>query len=231
MNKRVWAIAKLNLKNIKAAYFVTGLFFVLMIVEIIVETIWALEGDDNTGISLGWYLWTTVMLAAVLIPARNFKRVANLGGKRDDFRRGGLAVYAILSGATAFASTIVYYALDRTIFQGGKYGHTLSAPDIFGWAAHGAIAAFFQQFAFLLLLAMFIHTLTSIQDKWYGWAVDIALVAIISVFTPIAPLRSVLAGFFRIILFSPPSSQIAVCSTLVVALYALSKLIYARKAI
>jgi hypothetical protein len=51
------------------------------------------------------------------------------------------------------------------------------------------------------------------------------------VFTPIAPLRAVLAAFFRTILFSPPPLQISVCLILAAALYALSKPIYARKAI
>jgi hypothetical protein len=231
MNKRVWAITKLNLKNIKAAYFVTGLFFVLLITEIIIEIIFELKGDDNFSVSLGWYFWAAVMLAAVLIPAKNFERVANLGGKRDGFRRAGLAVYAVLSGATALASTVVYYALDRTVFRGGKFGYTLAAPDIFGWASHGAAAVFFQQFAFLLLLAVFLHTLTSVQDKWYGWAADIVLAAIIAVFTPIAPLRAVLANFFHTILFASPPLQITVCLILAAALYALSKPIYARKAI
>ncbi|MDR1328289.1 MAG: hypothetical protein LBK23_01660 [Oscillospiraceae bacterium] len=234
MNKRVWAIAKLNLKNIKTAYFVTGLLLVTMIVQIVIDVVLAMKGHylgDNSGISIGWFFWVAVALAAVLIPARNFKRVANLGGKRDGFRRGGFTVYAVLSGATALASTVVYYALDRTMFQSGKYGYMLSAPDVFGWASYGAIAVFFQQFAFLLLFAMFVHTLTSIQDKWYGWAADIAIVAIISVFTPIAPLRAVLAAFFRTILFSSPPLQIGVCLILTAALYALNKLIYARKAI
>ncbi|MDR1067710.1 MAG: hypothetical protein LBL36_00505 [Clostridiales Family XIII bacterium] len=234
MNKRVWAITKLNLKNIRTAYFITGLLFVMMIAQIVVDIILAARGHylgDNAGVSLGWFLWAAVALAAVLVPARNFRRVTNLGGKRDGFRRGSFTVYAILSGAISLASTVIYYALDQTMFQSGKYGYMLSAPDVFGWAEHGAAAVFFQQFAFLLLLAMFIHTLTSLQDKWYGWAADIVLVAIISVFPPIAPLRSVLAGFFWIILFSPLPLQIGVCLLLTAALYALSKPVYVRKAI
>jgi hypothetical protein len=234
MNKHVWAAAKLNLINIKTAYFITGLLLIVMMTQIVINIILAMKGSylgEQTGLSLGWFLWAAVALAAVLIPAKNFKRVVNLGGKRDEFRRGSLTVYAVLSGATSLASAVVYYALDCTMFQSGKYGYMLSAPDIFSWAAHGATAVFFQQFAFLLLLAMFIHTLTSIQGKWYGWAADIALVAIISVFTPIAPLRSVLAGFFRTILFSAPSLQIAACLIIAAALYALSQPIYARKAV
>jgi hypothetical protein len=224
----------LNLKNIRTAYFITGLLLVMMIAQIVVDIVLAIRGaylGEQYGLSLGWFLWAAVALASVLIPAKNFKRVANLGGKRDGFRRGSLTVYAVLSGVTALASTVVYYALDRTVFRSGIFGYTLSAPDVFDWAPHGAIAVFFQQFAFLLLLAMFIHTLTSVQDKWYGWAADIALVAIISVFTPIAPLRAVLAAFFRTILFSSPPLQISVCLILAAALYALSKPIYARKAI
>lgn len=40
--------------------------------------------------------------------------------------------------------------------------------------------------------------------KWssYGWLTDAVLVAVICVFTPIAPLRAVLGGFFQIIMFN-----------------------------
>jgi len=39
---------------------------------------------------------------------------------------------------------------------------------VFGWFENGMIVAFFQQFPFRILLASFTHTLTAMQDKWYG---------------------------------------------------------------
>jgi len=84
----------------------------------------------------------------------------------------------------------------------------------------------------LFLLASFVHTLVSIQDKWYGWVTDVVLIAIISVFTPIAPLRAVLVVFFNMIIFHPNALlHILNCVGIGLIIYALNKPIYARKAI
>lgn len=55
---------------------------------------------------------------------------------------------------------------------------------------------------FLLLVMIFLHVLLSMQPHWYGWLTDAVLVAIICVFTPIAPLRAVLAGFFQLVMLN-----------------------------
>lgn len=234
MTKKNWTIAKLNLRNIKAAYFVTGLLVALMVSQIVVNVVLAVKGynmENNTGVSLGWFLWMAVILAAILIPGRNFSRIVNLGGKRSSFFWGSLMTHTVLSGAASLVGTILYYSLDRMMFTSGKFGYMLSAPDVFGWAAHGPIAVILQQFAFLLLFATFVHTLSAAQGKWYGYAADIAIIAVISVFTPIAPLRAAEAWFFRLILFSQPLLQIPACLVLAMAVYKLNGPIMARKAI
>ena len=102
---------------------------------------------------------------------------------------------------------------------------------VLGWMGNGPVVAFIQQFAFLLLLAAVIHTLTAAQDKWYGWAADILIIAVIAVFTPIAPLRASLAWFFNLIIFQSAYIQIPACLVLAAAVYSLNKPILARKAI
>ena len=59
-----------------------------------------------------------------------------------------------------------------------------------------------QQLFFLLLVMVFLHVLLSMQNRWYGWLTDVALVAVICIFTPIAPLRAVLSGFFQLIMIN-----------------------------
>jgi hypothetical protein len=109
---------------------------------------------------------------------------------------------------------------------------TLDVSYWFGWHNNGVIVAFLRQFAFLFLLATFVHTLTAIQDKLYGWVTDVLIVAIISVFTTIAPLRASLVWFLNLIIFHPNAFlQIAACLILATAIYSLNKLILARKAI
>ena len=68
-----------------------------------------------------------------------------------------------------------------------------------------AARGFFSQFSFLLLTEAVIHTLVFMQTKWYGWAADLLIVAIISVFTPIPVLREAEIFFFRFTIFERPA--------------------------
>ena len=61
--------------------------------------------------------------------------------------------------------------------------------DVCRWTENGIFAAALQQMFFLLLVMVFLHVLLSMQTHWYGWLTDVVLVAIVCVFTPIAPSR------------------------------------------
>ena len=83
---------------------------------------------------------------------------------------------------------------------------------------------------FLLLLMVFLHVLLSMQAHWYGWLTDAILVVIICVFTPIAPLRAVLAGFFQIIMFNSNAPvHICICLLLSAALSFIGLTVLKRK--
>lgn len=72
---------------------------------------------------------------------------------------------------------------------------------------------------FLLLAMVFLHVLLSMQIHWYGWLTDAILIAIVCVFTPFAPLRTVLSGFFKIILLNGNAVlHISVCLLFIAAL-------------
>lgn len=251
MNKRTWAIAKLNLKNIKTPYFVTVLIFSIVFVQSIIYTIIAVSSrsaSEQLQISSGNSSWLLIIMAAIFIPTKSFRRIVNLGGKRDGFLWGSLWCYATLAGAVAIANTFLYYTYERFLISTGYYAdyeaflqnpalmdnHFISVNlmDVFGWVGNGAVIAFVQQFAFLFLLASVVHTLTAMQDKWYGWVTDAIIAAILGVFIPIAPLRVWLIRFFNLIIFNSNAFiQIAACMLLAIVVYALSKLIFDRKAI
>ncbi len=251
MNKQAWAITKLNLKNIKTPYFVTALIFAVIFVSNVVYTILAytrgLTGQQISP-SSGSYFWLLIIMAAVFIPTKNFRRIVNLGGKRDGFFWGSLSCYAILAVAVTIANTLLYYTYERFLVSTGYYAsfeafmqnhalmdnHFISVDvvEVFGWLGNGAVIAFIQQFAFLFLLASVVHTLTAMQDKWYGWMTDAIIAAILGVFIPIAALRAWLLVFFNLIIFnSNPFIQITACMILAIVIYMLSKPIFARKAI
>jgi hypothetical protein len=95
--------------------------------------------------------------------------------------------------------------------------------EVFGFMARGPVIAFLQMFAFLLMFCCVLHTMTLIQGYWYGWVVDVLIVTIISVFTPIAPLRKWLVRFFNLIIFgSNVTVQILSCLVLGTVVYCAS---------
>jgi len=238
MIKTSWNTAKLHLANIRVAYLVAGICVAVMTLQTIVAFILLqfginMNGDgDNVTISLAWYTWLLLLVAGIVISRGNFARILNLGAKRDAYFWGSLWTYIVLSGAASLIVTVFSYLVDRPLTAWGQLGAFWAAPDIFGWSAHGPIVAFFQQWAFLLLLAVFIHTLTAALDKWYGWVAAATIITIISVFTPIAPLRHAEAAFFYLILLHPNALlQIGACLVLAAGIYALNRPIFARRAV
>jgi hypothetical protein len=188
--------------------------------------------EGNTTVSFGNYLFLFIILGAIFIPAKNFRRMMNLGSKREDFFKGCFVTYLIMTAAVSLISVILYYTYDKFMVSAFYRGGTLDVLYWFGWLNNGVVVAFLRQFAFLFLFAVFVHTLVAAHDKWYGWVVDVLIIAIICVFTPIAPLRASLVWFFNLIIFhSNAFLQIAACLILAIAIYSLNKLILARKAI
>jgi hypothetical protein len=239
MKNKSFAVAKTNFRNIKLAYMITfiimGCIFIQDIVYIILSFFDIWPGADNATIGIGNYLWLLIILSAIFIPSLNFRKMMNLGAKRGEFFTGCAINYIIITFAASLAGIILYYTYEAFILKTiyiGPDSFTLNPIYWFGWVNNGPVIAFFQQFAFLLFAAVFIHTLTAIQDKWYGWVTDVVIVAIISVFTPIAPLRSALVWFFYVIIFNTNwFLQILACLILSVVIYALNKFIFARKPI
>ena len=239
MRNKALVAARINLRSIKLAYIITAIvLFCILIQDVVMLIIGMARGvgyygiEGNMTVSFGNYLFLLIILSAIFIPSMNFRKMMNLGGKRADFFRGCAAAYAIMAAAVSLVCVVLYYTYDRLMVSLLYNGGTMDVLYWFGWIENGAVVAFFQQFAFLLLFATFLHTLVAAQDKWYGWAADVLIVAIISVFAPIAPLRASLVWFFNLIIFNSNAVlQIAACLILAVAVYSLNKLILARKAI
>ena len=88
----------------------------------------------------------------------------------------------------------------------------INLMDVCGWTKNGIFVAGLQQMAFLLLVMIFLHVLLSMQTRWVGWLTDALLIAVICIFTPIVPLRAVLAGFFQLIMLNGNAAlHICIC--------------------
>ena len=228
MRKQTWTAAKILLRQNKVAYFVGGLMGLMLVASYI--TAIAVHNSQNTILSLCNVAALILVLASILTPARCLRKLINLGGKRIDFWRGSALAYATLSVCMSLVCILFYYTADDWMVHSIGISGVLSLIDVFGFMRHGALAAFFQYTVLWFFFAMFLHTLTLLQDNWIGWVADVLLVAIISVFTPIAPLRALEAGFFRMIIFQPNALlQILSCVVLSSALYALNLPILGRK--
>jgi hypothetical protein len=226
------AAAKLIFRAIKAAYIVTGILFLLQLTQDIVFSILAargiLENENSMTISAGNYLYLLAPLAGIMTVG-TLRKFINLGGKRNRFEAGCLSGFIILAGAISLANIGIYLVYDPLITRLGHSLGTINLLDVFGWSGHGFLA-FVQQAAFLFLLTIFFHTLAALHYCWIGLAADILLAAVISVFTPIAPLRAAEAAFFNLILFHPHAlAQIFACLFLGLGLLALNKVILVKR--
>jgi hypothetical protein len=224
--KKAWVIAKINFSHLKLAYIITAVTVVAGTSNLIQFLI---SPTNNTYVDSANYLYLAIILAPVFIPALNFRKIMHLNGKKLDFYWGTLINYGIISAVVSLAN-IILFLICRSIF--GSRLIIWNTVALFGWLDHSIVTAFFQQFFFLLLSAIVIHTLTTMQTFWFGWVTDAVLVAIISVFTPIPVLRGALIWFFNMIIFnSNVFVQILSCLILSAAVYSLDLLVLQRKKI
>ena len=217
--KTTHGMMKVNLKQSKTAYLISGIAFLLFIANSIV--IYCTSQQNNSTVAVGNCLFLLPVLMGVFIPAKNFTNLMNLGGKRMNFWKSCLPAYVLAALAISFISLILQQIVNPVMLS--RIGGVMDLFNVFGFLGHGIVGAFFQMVAFLFLAACCAHTLTLIQGKWYGWVADVLIVAIISVFTPIAVLRPSLVWFFHMIIFHNSAIvQIASCVILGAAVYTLS---------
>ena len=128
----------------------------------------------------------------------SYTKLLYLGASKKAYYLGTLACYGVLALGMSLVNTLVRLVID-------PLNHTqavINLMDVCGWWQNGPVLAAAQQFAFLLACMLFLHTLLSMQAYWYGWLADGILIAVISIFTPIAPLRGLLGGFFRAVMLN-----------------------------
>jgi hypothetical protein len=209
--KTILGMTKVNLRNSQNAYIVGGIILLLGLTDVI---LWAaIDPSEENSMAIGNYLFMLPLFIAIFTPAQNFSKLINLGAKRMDFFKCGIVVYGVVCAAVSLIGLILYYAFDSAICLFSLY-------DVFGFMRRGPVIAFFQMTAFLSLFCVILHTLTLSQGRWYGWVADVFIVAVISVFTPIAPLRAALGWFFTMIIFHEAAPvQILSCVILGAVVY------------
>ena len=186
--------------------------------------------DSSVALSNGNYFW----LASLFIPFFSVlyavPRLLHLGAEKRDCYIGSLCSYCVIALVVSLLNTFVCLFIDSI----NKSQTVINLMNVCRWMENGVIIAFLQQAVFLLLLLLlmlFIHVMIELQYFWFGWLIDILLVAGLSVSMPIAPLRSMVASFFSIIMVNGNAIiQISSCLILSVLFAFISLVLIKRKA-
>lgn len=154
--------------------------------------------SGEVALSNGNYTWLLTVLTPFFFVFYDFTKLMHLGASKRDYFFGCLISYGFLALCISLVNTVVHVLIDPVY----PAQTVINLMDVCRWTENGVFVAGLQQMFFLLLVMIFLHVLLSMQTRWYGWLTDAVLVAVICVFTPIAPLRAVLGGFFQIIMFN-----------------------------
>ena len=182
--------------------------------------------SGETVLSNGNYTWLLAVMAPFFFVFYDFSKLMHLGASKKDYFIGCLISYGFLAFCISLVNTVIHLAIDP-IYPAQT---VINMMDVCRWTENGIFVAAIQQMLFLLLVMIFLHVLLSMQAHWYGWLTDAVLVAIICIFTPIAPLRSVLSGFFRLIMLNGNAiMHIGICLLLSAALSLAGLVVLKRK--
>ena len=201
--RSVFAIVKRLIASNKISFILTAL------------VVLCATSSGEAVLSNGNYAWLLAVLTPFFFVFYDFTKLIHLGASKRDYYIGCLISYGFLALSISLVNTGIHLLIDPVY----PAQTVINLMDVCKWTENGIAVAGFQQMFFLLLVMIFLHVLLSMQPHWYGWLTDAVLVAIICVFTPIAPLRAVLAGFFRLIMLNGnPTIPTATCLLLSAAL-------------
>ena len=195
--------------------------FIIMVLVVLCVT-----SSGDVVLSNGNYTWLLAVMTPFFFVFYDYTKLMHLGASKRDYFFGCLISYGVLALGISLINTLIHLLIDPVY----PAQAVINMMDVCKWTENGIIIAGVQQMFFLLLVMIFLHVLLSMQPHWYGWLTDAILVAIISIFTPIAALRGILSGFFQIIMLNGNALlHIGICLLLSAALSFAGLLVLKRK--
>ncbi|MFF3099776.1 hypothetical protein [Viridibacillus arvi] len=201
---------------------------IALIITILVVLLSTTSSDASISISRGNYTYLYMLMMPFFIVYFNFSKLIHLNATKKDYFWGSILTYIIAAASISMVNTFIHLVIDPM----NQTQIVINLLELCGWWENGVFVAFFQQFAFLLMVAVFLHVLLSMQSYWYGWLTDAVLVAIICVFVPIQPLRQILVSFFKLIMFNGNALlHISVCLSISMVLALVGLAVLKRRSI
>ncbi len=182
----IFAIVKRLLASNKVSFILTALVMLCA------------TSSGDIVLSNGNYSWLLAVVTPFFFVFYDFTKLMHLGANKKDYFFGCLISYGFLAFFISLVNTVIHQLIDPVY----SAQTVINMMDVCKWTENGIIVAGLQQMFFLLLVMVFFHVLLSMQAHWYGWLTDAVFTAIICIFTPIAPLRAILSGFFHTIMFN-----------------------------
>ena len=182
----IFANVKRLLASDKISYIITAL------------VVLCATSSGDVVLSNGNYTWLLAAFTPFFFVFYDFTKLMHLGASKKDYYLGCLISYGFLAFCISLANTLIHLLIDPLY----PAKTVINLMDVCKWTENGIVAAGFQQMFFLLLVMVSLHLLLSMQAHWYGWLTDAVLAAIICIFTPIAPLRGILAGLFQVVMLN-----------------------------
>ncbi len=195
MNKLI-VILKASFLQLKLyLYVILGVVAVSILSNIIVSL--STGPGENPQVSAANVLTVFLIFVGSILPLQLFKKVVNLGSTRKDYYYGILVVY-VLSAAFFAVLNTVWFQLENSFIR--SYETTYNILEIFGWSQFGITGMLIYQFGAYMLLLSLLSLLFSGIRHVLGWVIWVVILAAISVFTSIAPLRHKLANGLMVLL-------------------------------
>lgn len=210
----IFAIVKRLLASNKISFIITAL------------VVLCATSSGEVVLSNGNYTWLLAAMTPFFFVFYDYTKLMHLGTSKRDYFIACLISYGVLALGISLINSLIHLLIDPVY----PAQAVINLMDVCNWTENGIFIAGVQQMFFLLLVMVFLHVLLSMQPHWYGWLTDAILVAIICIFTPIAPLRSILAGFFQIVMLNGNAVlHISICLLLSAALSFAGLLVLKRK--
>lgn len=209
-----FAIVKRLLASNKISFIITAL------------VVLCATSSGDVVLSNGNYTWLLAVLSPFFFVFYDFAKLMHLGTSKKDYYFGCLISYGFLAFCISLINTVIHLLIDPVY----PAQTVINLMDVCKWTENGIVVTGLQQMLFLLFVMIFLHVLLSMQAHWYGWLTDAVFVAIICIFTPFAPLRAILADFFRVIMLNSNAVlHISICLFLSAALSLAGLLVLKKK--
>ncbi|MCL2090310.1 MAG: hypothetical protein FWH11_03645 [Micrococcales bacterium] len=190
--RRALRLVSLNLsgRTFLAGYATLGIVTAMMAASYVTPLFE--DASDNVIVSLGSALWAWPLLAAVLVPARNYARTLHLGARPGDFYRGALLTVGVFSLGVGVATTGLHYTLDAVTLH--HVEDIAGISEAMGHFDHLPALAWLATATAVLVMALIAQTVVLVQTRWAARpgllvTVDAVLVAALVVTLSVAPLR------------------------------------------